>query len=89
MIKINESAEDAIILDKDSKYTVASQIALNLEGENDAIDGYMKLIPWLEKYDDRESIDTIREIVSDEKNHKMLLNKMLLKYDGNIEMAKD
>jgi rubrerythrin len=88
MIRINESAKDAIILNKDSKSIVASQIALNAEGEHDAIEGYEKLIPWLEKYDDQESIGHIREIISDEKNHLELLTNILKKYDG-IEPAKD
>lgn len=89
MIKINEAAKDAIILDKNSKAIVASQVALNIQGEWDAIDGYMKLIPWLEKYGDQESIDHIREIISDEKNHAELLRGIILKYDGKILTAKD
>lgn len=89
MIKVNEAAKDALILDKDNKHVVASQIALNLQGEWDAIDGYNKLIPWLEKYGDEESIKHVREIIGDELNHAMLLRKIIKKYDGNIEMAKD
>lgn len=89
MIKINEAAKDALVLDKDNKHVVASQILLNLEGEYDALNGYQQLIPWLEKYGDQDSIDKIREISSDEKNHAMLLRKILKKYDGDIPMAKD
>lgn len=86
---INEAAKDAIVLDKDNKHVVASQIALNLQGEWDAVDGYNQLIPWLEKYGDKESIGHIREIISDELNHAELLKGILSKYDGNIPTAKD
>lgn len=88
MMIINEAAKDAIILDKDNKHVVASQIALNINGEADAIDGYEKLIPWLEKYNDTDSIGHVREIISDEKQHMELLNMILKKYDG-INPAKD
>lgn len=86
---INEASKDAIVLDKDNKNIVASQIALNLQGEWDAIDGYMKLIPFFEKYNDDDSISEIREIVSDEKNHAERLRSILLKYDDNIPTARD
>lgn len=89
MIKVNEASKDALVLDKDSKYIVASQIALNIQGEYDAIDGYNKLIPFLKRYNDQESINQIREIISDEKNHSMLLENILKKYDGNIPVAED
>lgn len=86
---IRSNAEHAIVLDNDNKHIVASQIALNLKGEWDAIEGYQKLIPFLEKNGDQESIDHVREIISDELNHAELLRDMMKKYDGNIETAKD
>lgn len=81
---IKSSADTAIVLDNDNKFTTASQIALNLQGEWDAIEGYDKLIPFFEMHGDQESIDHIREIISDELNHAEILRGILSKYDGNI-----
>lgn len=81
---IKSSADTAIVLDNDNKFTTASQIALNLQGEWDAIEGYDKLIPFFELHGDQESIDHIREIISDELNHAEILRGILSKYDGNI-----
>lgn len=86
---IKSSADTAIVLDNDNKFTTASQIALNLQGEWDAIEGYDKLIPFFEMHGDQESIDHIREIISDELNHAEILRGILSKYDGNIETAED
>jgi bacterioferritin (cytochrome b1) len=86
---IKSSADTAIVLDNDNKFTTASQIALNLQGEWDAIEGYDKLIPFFELHGDQESIDHIREIISDELNHAEILRGILSKYDGNIETAED
>lgn len=86
---LNEAASNAIVLDNDSKYIVASQIALNIQGEYDAIDGYNKIIPYFLKYGDQESVDQIKEIIADEKNHSNELNKILLKYDGNVLPKED
>lgn len=81
---IKSSADTAIVLDNDNKFTTASQIALNLQGEWDAIEGYDKLIPFFELHGDQESINHIREIISDELNHAEILRGILSKYDGNI-----
>ena len=86
---IKAAAENAIVLDNENKHTTASQIALNLEGEWDAIEGYQKLIPFFELHDDEDSIDKIREIISDELNHAEVLRKIMNKYDGNIPTNKD
>lgn len=86
---IKASADEALILDKDNKHITASQIALNLKGEWDAIEGYQKLIPFFEEADDQESIDHIREIISDELNHAEILREIMKKYDGNIPTNKD
>lgn len=85
---LDESAKDALILDKDSKSVTASQIALNIQSEADAVQGYEVLIPWLEKYNDTDSISHVREVIADEKNHIEVLNKILKKYD-NIEPNED
>lgn len=81
---IKSSADTAIVLDNDNKFTTASQIALNLKGEWDAVEGYQKLIPFFEMHDDQESIDHIREIISDELNHAEILRDIMRKYDGDI-----
>ena len=81
---IRSSADTAIVLDNDNKFTTASQIALNLKGEWDAIEGYNKLIPFFEMHGDQESIDHIREIISDELNHAEILREIMRKYDGDI-----
>ena len=67
-------------------YQVAAVIAANGADEWEAIEGYYKL---LEMITDPEDADVIKEIISDEKNHKMLLTKMAMKYDSNIEVAED
>ena len=85
---IKSSADTAIVLDNDNKFTTASQIALNLKGEWDAIEGYQKLIPFFEMHDDQESIDHIREIISDELNHAEILREIMRKYDGDIPTNK-
>lgn len=85
---IRSNAEHAIVLDNDNKHIVASQIALNLKGEWDAIEGYQKLIPFFQKFEDNDSIDKIREIISDELNHAEVLRKIMKKYDGNIPTNK-
>lgn len=86
---VKASANNAIVLNNDDKLAVASQVSLNIEGEWDAIRGYDLLLKFLEKYNDQESIDHVREIISDEKNHAMLLRDILLKYDGDIPVAED
>ena len=89
MIKVNESASESKMLKNDSTFNTASQISLNIKGEFDAIEGYDKLIPWFESVNDQESIEVIREIISDEKNHVQLLEKILAKYDKQIPVNPD
>ena len=71
------------------KYMVASQIADNIQSEWEAISQYYLLIQWLKEFGDEESIGHVEEIISDEKNHAMLLRKIVRKYDGDIPVAKD
>lgn len=85
---IKSSADTAIVLDNENKFTTASQIALNLKGEWDAVEGYQKLIPFFEMHDDQESIDHIREIISDELNHAEILRDIMRKYDEDIPTNK-
>lgn len=71
------------------KYMVASQVADNIQSEWEAISQYYLLIQWLKEFGDEESIGHVEEIISDEKNHAMLLRKIVRKYDGDIPVAKD
>ena len=82
-------SSEGIILDPNDDQTIASQIALNNKSEWDAIEGYQKLIPFLQARGDTESVNHIREIISDELNHAERLREILRRYDGNIETAKD
>lgn len=86
---VKASAQDAIVIDSENKHITASQIALNLESEWDAIEGYQKLIPFFEMHNDNDSIDKIREIISDKLNHAEVLREIMRKYDGNIETNKE
>lgn len=85
---IKSSADTAIVLDNNNKFTTASQIALNLKGEWDAIEGYQKLIPFFELHGDQDAIDHIREIISDELNHAEILREIMSRYDGDIPTNK-
>lgn len=71
------------------KFMVANQISENIRSEWEAISNYYLLIQWLKEFGDRESIEHVEEIISDEKNHAMLLRKIIRKYDGDIPVAKD
>lgn len=86
---IRSSADDALIHDENDNYTIASQIAMNNKAEWDAIEGYQKLIPFLESKGDKESVDHIREIISDELNHAEILREIMRKYDKDIPTNKD
>ncbi len=80
-------ASDGIILNEDDNFTIASQVALNVEAEWDAIEGYQKLIPFFEKVNDQEAVDQVKEIISDELNHAEVLREIMKRYDGGIETA--
>lgn len=82
-------ASEGIIKDTEDKFTVASQIAVNIKGEWDAIDGYDKLIPFLEAQGDAEAVDQVKEIISDELNHAEVLREIMKRYDEGIETAED
>ena len=82
-------AADGAVLDINDKQTVAAEIALNIEAEWDAIEGYQKLIPFLEQKDDNEAVEQVREIISDELNHAEVLREIMKRYDGNIQTAED
>ena len=66
---------------------IASEISKNCAAELTAIEGYQKLLAVIGE-DDKEAIDIINEIISDEKNHVVKLNELMEKYD-NISPNKD
>lgn len=82
-------ASEGIIKDAEDKFTIASQIAVNIKAEWDAIDGYDKLIPFLESQNDTEAVNQVKEIISDELNHAEVLREIMKQYDEGIETAKD
>lgn len=82
-------ASEGIIFNEDDDQTVASQIAVNIKAEWDAIDGYQKLIPFFEDKGDDGAVEQVREIISDELNHAEVLREIMRRYDGNIETAED
>ena len=88
-MKRDIKASDGLVFDVDDDQTVAAQIAINIEGEWDAIEGYQKLIPFLESKGDTDAVDHVREIISDELNHAKVLQEIMGRYDGNIETAED
>lgn len=82
-------SSEGLVLDIMDNQTVASQIAINIEAEWDAIEGYQKLIPFFEAKGDQQAIDQVREIISDELNHAEVLREIMKRYDGGIKTAED
>lgn len=80
--KLNES-----IIDFEKRMNIAAEITKNNEGELDAIEGYQELLSFIGD-EDKEAVEVIEEIISDEKNHIERLNELMLKYD-KIEPSKD
>lgn len=72
-------------IDIDSEYErkmrIAALISKNNKGEQDAIEGYHALLSIVGD-SDSELVDTINEIISDEKNHSERLNALAEKYDS-------
>lgn len=82
-------ASEGIFFDETDDQTIATQIAINVKDEWDAIEGYQKLIPFFENAGDDDAVEQVREIISDELNHAEVLREIMRRYDGNIETAKD
>ena len=82
------TAADKLYDDK-SKNSIAALIAENNQGEQDAIKDYEVLLSCLKNAGATdEQLAVIEEIISDEKNHSMRLNQLLLDFDG-VEPNKD
>ena len=74
---------------ENSKDSIAALIAENNQDEQEAIKNYEVLLSCLNDVGaSKEQIATIEEIISDEKNHSMRLNQLLLDFDG-VEPNKD
>ncbi|MCK9543940.1 MAG: hypothetical protein M0R03_18120 [Novosphingobium sp.] len=72
-------------LEKKQKMFFSELIEKNIKAEAEARMMYYELMQYIT---DEKDIETLEEIISDELNHTMLLNKMLKKY-SKIPMAKD
>ena len=62
---------------------ISSLLRANAQDENNAMRKYYQLLTILT---DKEDIDIIKEIISDEKNHEKLLNQLDYKY-SRIKVA--
>lgn len=75
--------------DDKSKNSIAALIAENNQSEQDAIKNYEVLLSCLKDTGATdEQLAVIEEIISDEKNHTILLNQLLQEYD-EIEPKED
>ena len=82
------TAADKLYDDK-SKNSIAALIAENNQSEQDAIKNYEVLLSCLKDVGATdEQLAVIEEIISDEKNHTVLLNQLLQEYD-EIEPKED
>lgn len=68
--------------------SVKEYCAKNIADEAQAIEGYYPLLAALEEADDKDGVEIIKEIISDEKNHLNLLQVIMAKHD-NIKIASD
>jgi rubrerythrin len=59
---------------------IAAEIAMNNAGEQEAIEGYFRLLNLQNL--PKEFIDDIHEIISDEMNHSEILSKWVTKLTG-------
>lgn len=67
----------------------AELIVENMEAEPDAMKKYLPLLNVLEENGYKKAAGLIREIISDEKNHLLILQGMLQEFDGDIPVADD
>lgn len=87
MVKIIK--EDSYVSDDSytSRMSIASLISQNCSAELTAIEGYQDLLACVGD-SNPEMVDTINEIISDEKNHIERLNSLMKSYD-DIPANKD
>lgn len=72
-----------------TKQCVAREIVENLEAEAEAIGKYLPLLNQLREGGYKKAEALVREIISDEKNHLLILQGMLQEFDGDIPVAED
>lgn len=72
-----------------TKERCAELIVENMKAEPDAIKKYLPLLNALEEGGYKRAAGLIREIISDEKNHLLILQGMLQEFDGDIPVADD
>jgi rubrerythrin len=72
-----------------NKSLCANLIAENLEKESEAIKEYLPLLKSLEDGGYKKAVSMIREIISDEKNHLLLLMGLIQEFDGDIPVSSD
>ena len=65
----------------------AELIAENMEDESEVIKKYLPLLFNLENNGFKKAAVSIREIISDAKNHLLILQGLLLEFDGDIPVA--
>ena len=86
---LSQSIHEEDKMFKDKYKSLAELIEINNRGEMDAIAGYENLIARMKQVGaDPEDIENIKHIIAEEKEHNLMLNKMLTKYDG-IEPKED
>lgn len=86
---LSQSINEEDKMFKDKYKSLAELIEINNRGEMDAIAGYENLIARMKQVGaDPEDIEDIKHIIAEEKEHNLMLNKMLTKYDG-IEPKED
>lgn len=88
-LKLKENITETVSLDTEGQIdrALATAISQNMKDEADAIGYYNDLL----NYDAlvEEDRKQIEEFISDEKNHLEGLQKMLVRYDGNIPTSQD
>ena len=74
-------------MNQDVNHSTAAQILAQLAGEANAMRDYEMLLAAGILDDDDTA--KIQEIIADEKNHSLILQAMVKKYDGGISASPD
>lgn len=67
----------------------AELIAENMEDESEEIKKHLPLLFMFEQNGFKKAANSLRGIIADEKNHLLILQGMLLEFDGDIPVASD
>lgn len=83
-------AKTPMMIDKEwTKADAAIRIMDCVGREMDLQKEYFKLITTLAEGGYKRSVDTLRNLISDIKNHALVLQALLLEFDDNIPVAED